>query len=215
MLRPGYRWTMFRLVIFAIGIDDVRDIFGADEALAERLRTVAAARFAEPRPAKRSWFKPMLRRDPDTEVHTGHPLRGDVDALLSGGYIPPERSPQCWALVTAWLEDLSVFHREVAWEPEAFERIEWDLAACGLNSDYSLRRLAERQLGAPLRPLPGQIVGYAKSVHVRDTVAALEDATGNPELTPESRDFVAPVLEVLKVAVERGLDVVVVGRPDG
>lgn len=212
MLRPGYRWSMFRLVLFAISIDDVRDIFRADDSLAERLRAVAAARFAAPSTARRGWFKPLLRRDPDTEVRADHPLRPDVDALLRGGYISPDRAPHCWSLVTAWLEELAAAHREVPWEPESFDRIEWDLAACGLNSDYSLRRLAERQLQVPLRPLPGQVVGYAKHVHVSDTASALAEAVANPELSQESRAFVGPITEVLGVAVERGVDVVIVGR---
>lgn len=202
---------MLRLVVFAMRIDDVRDIFGADPALAERLRAVAVARFAEPQPARRHWFKPMLRRDPDTEVRTDRPLRTDVDALLSGGYVEPDRLPAAWQILTAWLEDLSTAQTEVAWDSDRFDRVEWDLARAGLNSDYSLRRLADRQLGSPLRALPGQVVGYAKAVHVAETAAAVRDALQNPELPPETAAFVTPILEVLTVAADRGLDVVVVG----
>lgn len=211
MLRPSYRWSMNRLVIFAIDIDDVRDIFGAAPALAERLRCVVAAHFSGPTPSKRSWFKPMLRRDPDTEVRTDRPLRGDVDALLSGGHIAPDRAQACWQVFTLWLEELSSAHQEVPYDPALFERIEWDLARSGLNSDYSLRRLADRQLGTPLRPLPDQVAGYAKSVHVAETAEALELAMQSTEMTAETRDFIEPIRRVLGVAVANGLDVVVIG----
>ncbi len=202
---------MLRLVVFAIAINDVRDIFGADAALAERLRQVAATRFGEATPQKRHWFKPMQRRDPDTEVRTDRPLRTDVDALLSGGYIEPDRTVFCWRILLAWLEELAAARAEVAWEPERFDAVEWDLARAGLNSDYSLRRLADRQIGAPLRPLQGQVVGYAKAVHVAETAEAVKAALADPEMTSETAEFVAPILQVLEVAAERGLDVVVLG----
>lgn len=202
---------MPRLLVFAVRIDDVRDIFGAEAALAERLRSVAAASFSTQQPTRRRWFKPMLRRDPDTEVRTDRPLRGEVDALLSGGFIEPDRQPAAWRVFTLWLEDLSTASVEVAWDPELFDRVEWDLARAGLNSDYSLRRLADRQLGTPLRPLPGQVVGYAKAVHVAETADAVRVALAVPDLPGETADFVAPILEVLDVAAGHGLEIVVVG----
>lgn len=211
-LRPGYRWGMPSLAVYAIGIDDVRDIFGADDTLAERLRAVAAARFATDPPVRRTWFKPLRRRDPGTEVSPDRPLRGDMEALLAGGYIAPDRLPQCWALFTIWLEELSLAHLELPWEPESFDRAEWDLAAAGLNSDFSLRRLAERQLGVPLRPLEGQVVGYAKALHVAETADALAAALTDPELPEPTHALAAPLLDLLREAAGAGLGVVVVGR---
>ncbi|MFD0866055.1 hypothetical protein ACFQ06_09555, partial [Tessaracoccus lubricantis] len=165
-----------------------------------------------PRPTRRNWFGPLMRRDPATEVDPRLPMRGDVDALLTGAYIPPDRMAQSWQVFLAWLDDLSAARREIPWDPAAFERVEWDLARCGLNSDYSLRSLADRQLAVPLRPLPGQVVGYAKRVHA---VEALEDyrrVLANPELTDEARGWLEPVVEVLEaVSADDRLDVAVVG----
>lgn len=203
---------MLRLVVYAISIDDVRDIFRAPPELAEGLRAVVAERFAPPAPRRRSWLGPVMRRDPSTEVDPASPLSTDVDALLAGAYIPPERAPQSWQILEVWLEALSAAHRSLPWDAEAFDRVEWDLARCGLNSDYSLRSLAERQLGVPLRPLPGQVVGYAKHVHA---VEALEDyrrVLAHPELTDEARGWLSPVVEVLAaVEADESLDVAVVG----
>ena len=203
---------MLRLLVIAIGINDVRDIFGAAPELADRLRMVAATRFGSPEPPqKRHWFRPMTRTDPETEVRTDKPLRTDVDALLSGASVAPERLAYSWQILTAWIEELSAACAEVPWAPEVFERVEWDLARAGLNSDYSLRRLADRQLGAPLRPMPGQLAGYAKAVHVAETLAALRVALDDPEMTEETASFLAPIVDVLAVAADRHLDVVLLG----
>lgn len=203
---------MLRLLLFAIGINDVRDIFGADADLAARLRSAAERRLAARAPErKRSWFKPMLRRDPDTEVRTTIPLRSDGEALLGGGFIEPDRLGPSWVIFTAWLYELSAAATEVPFDTELFDRVEWDLARAGLNSDYSLRRLADRQLGTSLRPLPRQVAGYAKSLHVAETASALRAALADPELPAETATFVAPILGVLEVAVSHGLDLVVVG----
>lgn len=201
------------LAVYAIGIDDVRDIFGADDTLAERLRAVAAARLAPAAaPTKRGWFKPLQRRDPATEVNPERPLRGDMEAILAGGYIAPDRLRQCWELLTIWLAELSRTHLELPWEPGSFDRVEWDLAAAGLNSDFSLRRLAERQLGIPLRPLEGQVVGYAKALHVAETANALAAALTDPELPVPTHQLAAPLLNLLQEAAGAGLGVVVVSK---
>jgi hypothetical protein len=203
---------MQQLVACAIAIDDVRDIFGASPALAERLRASAAARFARPAPERRTWLRPLMRRDPAFAVDPRAPSTPDVDALLAGGYIAPERVAPSWTILIGWLEELSAATRRVVWDAAAFERIEWNLARAGLNSDFSLRRLTDRDLGIPLRPLPGQTAGYAKHVHVVDTLAGLRTAFAHPELTDEDRTFLNPILEVLEVAAgQPHLDVVVVG----
>lgn len=192
-------------------IDDVRDMFGADASLSERLRAIVAERLGAEQSGKRHWFRPMLRRDPDTEVRTDRPMRVDVDAMLAGGYIEPERMAVSWQILTAWLQGLAAAQVVVPWDPAMFERVEWDLARAGLNSDYSLRRLADRQLGLPLRPANGQVAGYAKAVHVVETVVALRAAMSDPAIAAETSAFVAPIQGVLDVAVDRGLDVVVLG----
>ncbi|NHB84461.1 hypothetical protein G7085_07190 [Tessaracoccus sp. HDW20] len=138
---------MLRLVVFAIGIDDVRDIFGAEPGLASRLRQVAADRFGGgPPPAEAALVQADAARRPDTEVRTDRPLRTDVDTLLSGGYVAPTGS-----LLLAGPDGVAGGtvrrHVQVPWDADAFDAVEWDLARAGLNSDYSLRRLADRDLG--------------------------------------------------------------------
>lgn len=205
---------MHTLRLFAISIDAVRDIFGADAQLAERLRSAAATRFGPPpAPAPPKGFLARLglaRREPALEVDPRQPLAGDVEAVLAGGYVPPERMSQAWQLLEVFLEELSDAHGT---QPVTdVDELEFDLARAGLASDYSLRQLAGRPLGTPLRPDPEHLTGYAKHVHAVETAQALTvvaDNAGN-----EFRavlDSIQPTRRVLAaVAANPTLDLVVV-----
>lgn len=203
---------MQELVACAVSIDDVRDVFGASPALADRLRAAAAARFSSQTPKRRQWMRPLMRRDPAFRVDPAAPSSHDVEALLAGGFIAPDRVGPSWVVLIGWLEELSAASRRTPWDEAAFERAEWNLARAGLNSDYSLRSLGDRDLGIPLRPLPGQVAGYAKHVHAVETLRALSAAYDHPELTAEDRRILTPILDVLETASRQPrLDVVVVG----
>ena len=109
------------------------------------------------------------------------------------------------------MEALSAASRRIDWDPAVAEDIEFDLARAGLNSDYALRNLAERELATPLRPLVGQVAGYAKHVQVVETLAALEAVRDQPEAQGRARAVVDPLLEVLRVAAsDPQLDVVLI-----
>ena len=198
---------MQTLVACAISIDDVRDIFGANPTLAERLRAVAAARFARPAPAKRRWFGPALKRDPEFAVDPTMPSADDLNAVLAGAYVPPDRLPQSWALLAVFLEELSTAVERIDWDPACADDLEFDLARAGLNSDYALRNLAERDLGVGLRPLPGKWAGYAKHVQAAETLEALQQIHDAPEAA-RWLPVVDPLMRVLQVASDNGLDVV-------
>jgi nucleotide-binding universal stress UspA family protein len=142
------------------------------------------------------------------------PSKQDVQALLTGAYVPPGRLRQGWILLNLWLTSLSRASTAVALDTDGWVAVEWELARAGLNSDYAVRSLFDRPLGLPLPPLPGQVAGYAKHVHAVETLEALAEAAPRADLPAEARDAVAAVVEVLRVAAEHGLDVVVIGAPD-
>ncbi len=201
---------MRTLRLYAIAVDALRDVFGADTDLADRLRGVARERFAvdaPPPPSALRKIGPLFRRHQATEVDPRRPLRGDVDALLTGAHIEPDRLPQCWQVVMAWLDDLAV--AEVAVGFVDVDDAEFDLARAGLPSEYSLRHLAGRDLGIPLRPLPTQVVGYAKHGHVVETFHELR-AVPLGQLQDSTRRAVEPALRLLEAAAGAGTDVVVV-----
>lgn len=207
---------MEALWLFAVGIDAVRDIFRADDPLAAHLRGVAATRFpsrAVPAPGMLSRLGPLFRRQRATEVDPSQPLAGDVDAMLAGGFIAPDRSGACWRLLLAWLEDVGrAAHRL---EFDDIDDLEFDLARAGLPSQYSLRSLAGRPLGIPLQPLRGQVVGYCKHVQAVETLHALH------RLTETTSSEFASVLtrtigiqEALRaVVIDPALDLVVIEEP--
>lgn len=205
---------MHTLRLFAISIDAVRDIFGADPTLAEHLRSIAAAHFAPPAPEKPTSLLaklgPLFRRNPAVEVDLSRPLRGDVDALLAGGYVPPDRQSQCWEVLLVWLQDLA--RAQATLQMTDLDEREFDLARAGLSADYALRQLAGRQLGIPLWPEPDRLVGYAKHVHAVETLEAMHALQETAEAT--FADLVAstqPVQQVLTaVAADPALDLVVV-----
>ena len=97
----------------AIAIDEVRDIFGADEGLAMKLRRWAEARFSVPvhhhrRPRWRSPFHPLYKPNVECSMlPTGWPTPHDVEDLVCGRYIESDRSARCWRLVNEWLTHLS------------------------------------------------------------------------------------------------------------
>ena len=149
---------------------------------------------------------------PNVVADPSQPDGADLATLLGGGFVAPERMAPSWKLLTAWLEELSRASRSVVWDDASFNTLEWELARAGLNSDYSLRSLADRDLGLPLRPLQGQVAGYAKHVHVVETYRALRGAVARAELGAADRAFMDPLMSVLKVAASSpALDVVIVG----
>lgn len=218
MLRARYGVGMRELRLFAISINDVRDIFGAHAALAARLRSTAASHSAPPRETRSLLGRigPLFSRNRSVEVDPRRPLSSDVDVLLSGGHIPHDRMPQCWQLMLLWLPELSAMNLTMA--TEGLDALEFDLARAGLPSDFSLRQLAERELAIALRPLPDQVVGYSKHVHVVSTAHHLRRV--HDEAPPELRrtmDTIEPLLDLLEAVAgqpELALDLVVVQTPD-
>lgn len=208
---------MHTLWVFAISIDTVRGIFRADDALAERLRNVAAADFPPPgAPERRGLFHklgPLLRRQPADRIDPDSPTPADMHAVLVGGYIAPQRLYPSWRLFISWLKELSQAYRRL--EIADLDGLEFNLALAGLSSQYALRHLAHRQLGTPLKPLGNQLAGYSKHFHVVETKRALDEVEATLEGKPaDVLAQVSGVREILSVAADSpGLDVVVVEEP--
>lgn len=201
--------------LYALAIDQVRDIFGANDQLAGELREVAARAFPAPR-LRRFAYRPLMRRDPAFALNPGNPHPEDVDALLAGGFVAPERLPACWQLLRVFLDHLAPARLTAIPDATLLDGIEFDLARAGLSSDFALRRLAERPLQIPLRPLPGQLAGYSKHRHAHETGLALREVLIAPvdqqsTLTAETRSLVAPVADFL-ADLPDGTDAIVVGH---
>lgn len=194
---------MRAMQLYGIAIDEVRDIFGAPPERAEQLRRVAAARFPAPT-GKRRWG--LFKREPALEVDPGTPLSGDVEALVAGQFVPPDRLLPSWRLLQVWLAELACADESIPYE--SLDTIEFDLARRGLPSTHSIRRLGERNLGIPLRDGPGMTSGYSHHSHAVATRQALTEIDQDT-LQARSRALVAPLLDFLSRLTE-GADVVVI-----
>ena len=172
---------MGRLSQFAIGITELRDMFGAEPELASRLRQIAAADFpapADPHGRRRKLLGrvgPAMKRpiDPPTVPH--RPAPPDVEALLTAHAIGPERQGYAWQIVLAWLGELSWGRLDLDVDEREMSDLEFDLATAGLPSQFALEKLLQGDPQIPLFPLPGQRWGYAKHAHVLATRQAIDE----------------------------------------
>ena len=201
----------FRL--HAISIDEVRDIFGAEDDLAERLRGCARAGFSVPSPRRRGlWSRlvPLTRTDPDAPVlPPGFPTPGDVEDLLAGRYVPPEHLSRCWRVLDLWLAELAWGTTSLSLGPDEIDDLEFDLARAGLPAELSLRRLLAGDPQIPLRPAPDMRTGYSRSCHVAATHEALSTVAGRVDerhtgLVEQLVDFLARFCEWSEEAPEAG-----------
>lgn len=192
---------MGELRLYAISIDRARDMVGAAPQEAERLRAVATESFrvAAPAPARGLLGRlggPLLRRPPQAPVVPHElPLPSDVDALLGGRYVQPERLRHAWRVVEAWLAHDAVGSLVLPTSRPVLEQIEFELARAGLSSDFALAGLLRGDARIGLRPAPGMRVGYAKNHRVLATSRALEACL--PQVQPATREQIAPLAEFL------------------
>ncbi len=176
--------------LYAIAIDEVRDIFRASEETAARLRSIAADRFAGPAPSMPGLLGklgPVFRRAPDAPVvRPDVPSGSDVDTLLSGRYVAPHRLGACWTLLETWLDVLAwgSVGRDVT--ETQLNDFDFDLVRAGVPARYGLRSLLKTGLGIAMMPCPGLATGWASLDHARAMADAWRPAV--PVLEPAHSD---------------------------
>lgn len=175
---------LYTIDLYTIGIDEVRDWFGASPDRASVLREIAATTFRVPMSQNRppgllGRLGPLMRRDPwAPRIPVDHPSPHDVELLVRGQFVPPERLGQAWRVVEAWLGALASGSTQVSASASDWTSIEFDLARAGLPSQYAVSRLWALDPGLPMRPAAGSEVGYAKHHHAVATREALRAARG-------------------------------------
>lgn len=192
---------MGELRLWAIDIETVRELTPASPMLAGRLRSAAAERFRVPEAENRPTglvhkLGPLLRVPVDApRLPPGMPSHNDVEHLVAGRFVTPDKLPKAWTILEAWLDDLCWGRTDVRFEHPAapgtahaapgsldpVDQAELDLARAGLSSEVGLRRLLGRDAQLRVRPLPGTTVGYCRHEHVLATAAALSQVVGQVE----------------------------------
>jgi hypothetical protein len=156
---------MGELRLYAIGIDEVRDMFGASTESAERLRSQADQAFARPQPTERtgllSKLGPIFRRVPGTPVlEPGDPLPEDLDRILSGAYVPAERALPTWRILEVLIKENSWGTTRLPLGRSDLDSLDFALARGGVHAAAGLWHLLHQPTQLPLIPPAGLQVGY-------------------------------------------------------
>ena len=155
----GYLVAMGELRLYAIGVDEVRDVFCASPELAEQFRRIVADEFppqTTPKaPGMLGKLGPLFRKPAGAVlVRPDTPVESDVADLLAGRFIAPERQPVAWRLIECYLAATAWSGHHIALDMNRFNDLEFDLARAGLDPRFGLGKLVNRELGVPLQTYP-------------------------------------------------------------
>lgn len=204
------------LRLYAIGIEEVRGIIGAGPATAE-LREAARRTFARPEPAKPRGLigrlGPLFRRPPDAEVVSPtNPEPHDVEVLLAGAYISPDRMGASWRVLEALVQHRCWGSTRLPLTPLSLDELDFALARGGVAAAVGLRHLLSTHTDVRLIAVQGLTVGW----HRHDKALAMADAyrTALPEIaTEEQRELVRNLVGWLDSFVPWSQVAAKVGRP--
>lgn len=165
---------MGELRLYAVGIEEVRGISGAPEDRAAHLREVAAKAFApapdEARGGLLSRLGPIFRRPPTVQVISPtQPEPRDVEVLLAGAYVPPERAGATWRVLETIVADIAWGSTRLALTSQSLDDLDFALARGGVSSSVGLRHLLGHTASLNLLPVTGLTVGW----HSDETALAM------------------------------------------
>ncbi len=169
-------------------------MFGASPAGAEHLRGGAQRAFAPPVEAGRSGLLgrlgPIFRRVPATPVISPtQPEPQDVEVLLAGAYIPPDRVGATWRLLETLVQGTAWGSTRMRLTEPELNDLDFALARGGVAAAVGIRHLLNSKPGLNLLPVQGLTVGW----HPHDKALAMNDAyrLAMPEVkTDEQREMV-------------------------
>jgi hypothetical protein len=151
--------------LYAIGLEEVRGMFGASPPVAEHLRGVAQRAFAPPVEAGRSGLLgklgPIFRRVPAAPVISPtQPEPQDVEALLAGAYIPPDRMGATWRLLETLVQGTAWGSTRMRLTEAELNDLDFALARGGVSAAVGLRHLLNNRTDLNLMPVTGMTVGW-------------------------------------------------------
>jgi hypothetical protein len=162
---------MGELRLYAVGIEEVRGMFGASPQLAEHLRAVAQRAFAPSGlegphdPAGRggllSKLGPIFKRVPATPVISPtQPEPHDLEVLLAGAYVPPNRTGATWRLLETLVQSIAWGSTRMGLTAQELDDLDFALARGGASASIGLRHLLNSTLSLNLIPVNGLKVGW-------------------------------------------------------
>ena len=152
-------------------------MFGASPAVAEHLRGVAQRAFAPPveagRPGLLAKLGPIFRRVPAAPVISPtQPEPQDVEVLLAGAYIPPDRMGATWRLLETLVQGTAWGSTRMRLTEPELNDLDFALARGGVSAAVGIRHLLNSNPGLTLIPVQGLTVGW----HPHDKALAMNDA---------------------------------------
>jgi hypothetical protein len=193
---------MGELRLYAIGIEEVRGMIGAAPAERARLRELAAQALAPaPESARRGGLitklGPIFKRPPAALVLSPtQPVPQDVDVLLAGAYVPPDRAGATWRVLETLVAGNAWGSTLMSLTPESLDDLDFALARGGVTSAVGLRHLLSSTTSLSLLPVRGLTVGW----HPHEKALAMAGVyrTAMPQIkTQEQQEMVAALVNWL------------------
>jgi hypothetical protein len=185
---------MGELRLYAVGIEEVRGMFGASPQVAEHLREVARRAFAPPAVEARSGLLsklgPIFKRVPATPVISPtQPEPHDVEVLLAGAYAPPDRTGATWRLLETLVQGIAWGSTRMSLTTQSLDDLDFALARGGVSASVGLRHLLNSTMSLNLVPVQGLTVGWHPH-HKAVAMAAAYRSAIHDIKTEEQREMI-------------------------
>ena len=169
-------------------------MLGAPPHQIEQLRQLATVAFAPPREESRGGLLgklgPIFRRVPATPVMSPtQPEPRDVEVLLAGAYVPPERVGATWRVLETLVQGLAWGSTRLSLDAQQLDDLDFALARGGVSAAVGLRHLLSSTTSVNLIPVQGLTVGW----HPHEKALAMAGAyrSALPQIkTDEQREMV-------------------------
>lgn len=208
---------MGELRLYAIGIDEIRGILGASPSRAEHLRELAHTALTPASTGTRtgllSKLGPLFKRPPATPVISPtQPEPQDVEVLLAGAYVPPERMGASWRLMEILVQGTAWGATRMSLTSQSLDDLDFALARGGVSSAVGLRHLLNTTTSLNLIPVQGLTVGW----HPHEKALAMAGAyrSAMPQIkTTEQQDQINALASWLDGFIPWAQVALSLGRP--
>lgn len=208
--------AMGELRLYAIGIEEARGIIGAGP-LTDELRDAARRAFAPTEAPKAKGLigklGPIFRRVPDAQVISPtDPEPRDVDVLLAGAYISPDRMGASWRVLESLVQYRSWGSTRLPLTPQSLDDLDFTLARGGVAAAVGIGHLLTSNPGVRLIPVQGLTVGWHRFDKALAMAAAYRAAMQEVK-TDEQRELISHLVMWLDGFVHWSQVANTIGRP--
>jgi hypothetical protein len=126
-------------------------------------------------------------------VSPTQPVPQDLETLLAGGYVAPERTGATWRVLEILVQGCAWGSTLMSLTPQSLDELDFALARGGVTSAVGLRHLLSSTTSLNLLPVSGLTVGWHP--HAKALAMAAAYRAAMPEVkTPEQREVVTALV---------------------